>query len=53
MNAAYFLLCIASQGILFKTNFDYKLHAYVDVDWGSCLDTGKSTSSFCIFSATF
>nr|KYP49734.1 Retrovirus-related Pol polyprotein from transposon TNT 1-94 [Cajanus cajan] len=39
----------AGQGILFKANSDTRLHAYVDVDWGSCIDSRRSTTGFCIF----
>nr|KYP60496.1 Retrovirus-related Pol polyprotein from transposon TNT 1-94 [Cajanus cajan] len=53
MDAAYMLLRYLKhtigQGILFKTNFDTKLHAYVDVDWGSCIDSRRSTTGLCVF----
>nr|KYP31168.1 Retrovirus-related Pol polyprotein from transposon TNT 1-94 [Cajanus cajan] len=53
MNAAHMLLRYlkhtVGQGILFKATFDTKLHAYVDADWGSCLDSRRSTTGFCIF----
>ena len=37
------------QGILFRANSDTKLHAYVDADWGSCPESRRSTTGFCIF----
>jgi len=37
------------QGILFKSASDCNVHAYVDADWGSCMDTRRSTTGFCIF----
>ncbi|XP_028212597.1 uncharacterized protein LOC114395066 [Glycine soja] len=53
MNAANILLRYlkhtTGQGVLFKTKSDTSLHAYVDADWGSCFDRGKSTTGYCIF----
>nr|KYP52516.1 Retrovirus-related Pol polyprotein from transposon TNT 1-94 [Cajanus cajan] len=53
MNATNMLLRYlkhtAGQGILFKANSDTRLHAYVDADWGSCQDSRKSTTGFCVF----
>ena len=47
MNAANILLRYlkhtARQGVLFK------IHAYVDADWGSCLDSRKLTTGYCVF----
>ena len=37
------------QGILFKSTSDCNVHAYVDADWGSYMDTHRSTTGFCIF----
>jgi len=37
------------QGILFRANSDTKLHAYVDAYWGSCPESRRSTTDFCIF----
>jgi len=34
---------------LFKSAYDCSVHAYVDADWGSCMDTRRSTTRFCIF----
>nr|KYP53210.1 Retrovirus-related Pol polyprotein from transposon TNT 1-94 [Cajanus cajan] len=39
----------AGQGIFFKANSDTRLHKYVDADWGSCHDSRKSTTGFCVF----
>ena len=53
MNAANILLRYlkhtAGQGILFKAKLDTSIHAYVDADWGSCIDSRKSTIGYCIF----
>nr|KYP41264.1 Copia protein [Cajanus cajan] len=53
MNAATLLLRYlkhtAGQGILFKANSDTRLHAYVDADWGTCSDSRRSTTGFCVF----
>jgi len=52
INAANILLRYlkhtAGQGILFKATLDTSLHAYVDADWGSCIDSRKSTTGYCI-----
>jgi len=37
------------QGLLFSSQSSFTLNAYVDADWGSCLDSRKSTTGFCIF----
>ena len=37
------------QGILFKSDNDFRLRAYCDVSWASCPITRRSTISFCIF----
>nr|KYP48208.1 hypothetical protein KK1_030092 [Cajanus cajan] len=53
MNALNVLLIYlkhtAGQGVLFEANSDTRLHAYVDANWGSCIDSRRSTTSFCIF----
>lgn len=46
MTAPQFTL---GQGILFSSKSSLALLAYANVDWGSCITTGKSTTSFCIF----
>nr|KYP48184.1 hypothetical protein KK1_030136 [Cajanus cajan] len=57
INAAHMLLkCLkhtTSQGILLKANFDTKVHAYVEADWGSCIDSRRSTTCFCVFLGNF
>ena len=35
-----------SQGLFFSTTFALHLKAFSDVDWGSCLDSRKSTTRF-------
>lgn len=37
------------KGILFPSYTSLKLSAYVDVDWGSCTVTRRSTTRFCVF----
>ncbi|XP_020219731.1 uncharacterized protein LOC109802735 [Cajanus cajan] len=53
MDAAHMLLRYlkhtVGRGILFKTNSDTKLHAYLDADWGSYIDSRRSTTGFCVF----
>nr|KYP44645.1 Copia protein [Cajanus cajan] len=53
MNAATMLLRYlkhtVGQGVLFKANSDTRLYAYVDVDWGTCIDNRRSTTRFCLF----
>ena len=49
----WYLKNTASQGILFRANSDTKLHAYVDADWGSCPESKRSTTEFCIFLENF
>lgn len=38
-----------SQGILLKPVSSFQLKAFVDADWGSCLDTRRSVTGFCLF----
>ncbi|XP_068645225.1 uncharacterized mitochondrial protein AtMg00810-like [Aristolochia californica] len=37
------------QGLLFSSTPSLQVRAYSDVDWGSCLDSRRSTTCFCIF----
>ena len=37
------------QGILIKPIDSFHLKAFLDADWGSCLDTRRSVTEFCIF----
>ena len=37
------------QGLLLSSQSSFTLSAYVDADWGNCLDNRKSTTGFCIF----
>jgi len=38
-----------SQGLFFPTDNHIQLKAFSDSDWGTCPDTRKSTTRFCIF----
>jgi len=38
-----------SQGLFFLADNQIQLKAFSDSDWGTCLDTRKSTTGFCIF----
>ncbi|KAK4388518.1 Retrovirus-related Pol polyprotein from transposon RE2 [Sesamum angolense] len=35
-------------GLFFPASNSFKLFAYTDVDWGSCVDTRRSVTGFCI-----
>ncbi|XP_057730602.1 uncharacterized mitochondrial protein AtMg00240-like [Arachis stenosperma] len=37
------------QGLLFSTNFEKRLMAYVDADWAGCPNTRRSVTRFCVF----
>lgn len=37
------------QGILLKPVTTFHLRAFVDADWGACLDTRRTVSGFCVF----
>jgi hypothetical protein len=44
-----YLKATTGQGIFFPAVPNLKVSAYVDADWGSCLDSRKSTTGFCIY----
>jgi hypothetical protein len=44
-----YLKATTGQGIFFLVVPNLNVSAYVDADWGSCLDSRKSTTGFCIF----
>ncbi|XP_022849769.1 uncharacterized protein LOC111371828 [Olea europaea var. sylvestris] len=37
------------QGLLFSADSSLQLRAYADADWGSCPDSRKSITGFCVF----
>lgn len=37
------------QGILIKPITKFQLRAFVDAEWGACLDTRRSVTGFCVF----
>ncbi|XP_068666717.1 uncharacterized mitochondrial protein AtMg00810-like [Aristolochia californica] len=37
------------QGLLFSSTSSLQVRVYSDADWGSCLDSRRSTTGFCIF----
>lgn len=37
------------QGLLFPADISLNIKAYSDADWGSCVNTRRSTSGLCIF----
>lgn len=38
-----------AQGLFFPTESDNRLKGFSDLDWGACLDTGKSVTVMCFF----
>ena len=37
------------QGVLFSSKSSIRLHGYVDTNWGTCPDSHKFASGFCLF----
>jgi hypothetical protein len=44
-----YIKATAGQGIFFPAVPNLKVSAYVDADWGSCSDSRKSTTGFCVY----
>ncbi|GKV37327.1 hypothetical protein SLEP1_g45367 [Rubroshorea leprosula] len=38
-----------SRGLFFSSHLCMQLQAFADADWASCLDTRRSTTSWCVF----
>ena len=53
MNAAHKVLRYIKgnpgQGLLFSASSDLTLQAFADADWGTCPDSRRSVSGFCVF----
>ncbi|XP_068638413.1 uncharacterized mitochondrial protein AtMg00810-like [Aristolochia californica] len=45
----HYLKTSPGQGLLFSSTSSLQVRAYYDADWGSCLDSRRSTTGFCIF----
>ncbi|XP_016167974.1 uncharacterized protein LOC107610438 [Arachis ipaensis] len=44
-----YLKSAPTQGILFSATNKFNLSVYADANWGSCLDTRRSTTGYCAF----
>lgn len=40
------------QGLFYSSSSEMQIQAFADADWGSCQDSRRSTSGFCIFIGT-
>lgn len=45
----YYLKGTIGQGIFYFATSDLKLKGYADADWGTCTDSRRSVSGFCMF----
>ncbi|XP_038875065.1 uncharacterized mitochondrial protein AtMg00810-like [Benincasa hispida] len=53
MSLLKYLKASPGQGILLQLVHTFQLKAYFDADWGSCPDSRKSITGFCIFLGDF
>ena len=44
-----YLISHPGQGIFFSSTHSLQVKAFSDFDWGSCLDTRKSVTGYCVF----
>ena len=49
LHALHYLKGCHFEGIFFLSSNSFKLQAYCDVDWASCIDTRRSLTGYCIF----
>ncbi|XP_021730467.1 uncharacterized protein LOC110697397 [Chenopodium quinoa] len=38
-----------NHGLFYPANSEFRLSAYSDADWGTCADTARSLTSYCVF----
>lgn len=45
----HYLKGTIGQGLFYSAKSELQIQAFADADWGSCKDTRRSTSGFCVF----